>query len=346
MFTDLVKIINSAPKDALYDIDKLNALIKKGGIDTVETCDLTNTTYVFKYTSDYKDLKSIPALAKVLPQTTPEALIVRVTINVDDPNTDERYISLLVDHPNVVRTYFAYEDTFDITAFDIDDSISLLITFMEPLSVSVNIKSIHGDEERIRTIIHDVLLGLKYLHGIKIAHLDLKAQNVMGVYSKEAGRVVYKIIDLGYAQSITESSQMKYCKNHAYGTDPFKPPESMLESLHGFASDIWCVGYMAAVMASGTINIFEHTQNPGVLREIESSQSKLLSKRTHFLHQEIRLQLKNTISPILVHFIHKCMARTPAKRWTVNQLLSHPFIQNIPNSPEANTITASDYYIY
>ena len=75
-------------------------------------------------------------------------------------------------------------------------------------------------------ILHDVSLGLSYLHGHHpaIIHRDLSSNNVLLTRNLTA-----KIGDLGMAKMIRASKQTKSRFTRAPGTVDFMPPEALVE---------------------------------------------------------------------------------------------------------------------
>ncbi|GLH08496.1 Serine/threonine-protein kinase tricorner [Gryllus bimaculatus] len=59
-------------------------------------------------------------------------------------------------------------------------------------------------ENDVRTLISDVKNAVQYLHSMKITHRDLKPENI--VLQQNESRIVYKLIDLGYAKELDQSS--------------------------------------------------------------------------------------------------------------------------------------------
>uniref|UniRef100_A0A8C1NY66 IkappaB kinase n=1 Tax=Cyprinus carpio TaxID=7962 RepID=A0A8C1NY66_CYPCA len=59
-------------------------------------------------------------------------------------------------------------------------------------------------EAAVLTLIQDISSALTYLHGMRIIHRDLKPENI--VLQQGEKRLVHKIIDLGYAKELDQSS--------------------------------------------------------------------------------------------------------------------------------------------
>lgn len=94
-------------------------------------------------------------------------------------------------------------------------------------------------ERDVRRVLSDVAAGLFYLHTNHVVHRDLKPENV--VLQEKDGKVVYKIIDLGYAKEFDQSS---LC-NSFVGTLQYLAPELFERKPYTRAVDLWSLGIIA-----------------------------------------------------------------------------------------------------
>ncbi|XP_045212416.2 inhibitor of nuclear factor kappa-B kinase subunit alpha-like [Mercenaria mercenaria] len=91
-------------------------------------------------------------------------------------------------------------------------------------------------EFAIRCLIHDVSAGVEYLHGKKIIHRDLKPENI--VLNTVEDKIVYKIIDLGYAKELDQGS---VCTSFV-GTLQYLAPELFASQKYTCTVDYWSFG--------------------------------------------------------------------------------------------------------
>ncbi|KAI5166560.1 hypothetical protein NEIRO03_1165 [Nematocida sp. AWRm78] len=259
-------------------------------------------------------------------------IIKRVILKVENIPEEEE-ISMMVDHPNVVHTYFTYKCNY--TNYKGVDQ-KLLWLFIEPLDIKVSIKEHGKKENEIRSIMRDVLLGLQYLHSKNIAHLDLKLSNVMG-YHHNNELIVYKIIDFGFSRVLPQGKIEQTYPKRCYGTFPYKPPEVWISSIHGLASDVWCIGAMSLFLANKKSSYFQKKGTADT-----AGNTKDYAEFRRFLEGKVKIPIDSESSPELVSFIQCCMRRAPADRPTVAKLLKHPFICDTKLSPhEAQNIRYS-----
>ncbi|KAI5190992.1 hypothetical protein NEMIN01_1325 [Nematocida minor] len=299
---------------------------------------LSEMTAVFELTGNIrqylriKETESDPQEKKG--RVADKIIIKRVILKMEN-NPEEEAISTMVDHPHVVKTHLTYRCNY-INSKGVDQA--LLWLFIEALNVKVSLKENAKKENEIRDIMKDTLKGLEYLHGSHIAHLDLKLANVMG-YKDENSNIIYKIIDFGFSRKLPESQQEETYPKRCYGTFPYKPPEVWISSIHGFASDIWCVGAMSLFLANRKSAYFQKkTPNANA-----GGNTKDYAEFRQFLEETVRIKIDSETSPELVSFIKDCMQRNRKNRPTATELLKHSFILGEKLSSQA--AKKLEYYV-
>ncbi|KAI4898076.1 hypothetical protein NFI96_018077 [Prochilodus magdalenae] len=100
-------------------------------------------------------------------------------------------------------------------------------------------------EEKVALYLRDILEALHYLHTCRIAHLDLKPENV--VVEQTSTQPVVKLTDFGDAAHLSGSPYV----HHLVGSPEFSAPELVLGEPASLASDLWSLGVLAYVMLSG-----------------------------------------------------------------------------------------------
>lgn len=199
---------------------------------------------------------------------------------------------------------------------------TLIWIVFEYLDVRISMKSVGGNENTIRAILNDVLLGLEYMHSKNIAHLDLKIGNIMGKTYKDGIR--YKLIDFGYTQEMPQEG-FKIIPTKNYGTYPYKPPEIVNFHEHGLKSDIWEIGAICWFLS------LEYT--PFYIDAVQkdtASYKKFLKKKIEGEDGNHQFVFSKNSSRSLMHFVKSCMQIDPSDRPTCSQLLRHPFITGEP----------------
>lgn len=134
-------------------------------------------------------------------------------------------IQHMLDHPNILKVfeYGFYEKNDKFSKFDkLEDkgiySVNELAS-NELLDYYKNL-SVVSDYKLIRTILYNILIGVKYIHSKKVIHNDLKPENILIVEDIDSGDV--KISDFG--GSFVESKLNNLC----YGTPKYMAPEKFI----------------------------------------------------------------------------------------------------------------------
>ena len=152
----------------------------------------------------------------------------------------ECYHSSLIRHPNIVQfmgVYYAKPSdprTADLPIMVMELMDTSLTSFIEKNQSKIAMKT-------KLSILHDVSLGLSYLHGRRpaVIHRDLSSNNVL---LSGRGNLVAKISDLGTAKMIrADSKQTKSRLTTAPGTLHFMPPEALEEKdpVYGTPVDVF-----------------------------------------------------------------------------------------------------------
>jgi serine/threonine protein kinase len=98
------------------------------------------------------------------------------------------------------------------------------------------------EEDTVKFIAAQILIGLGYLHANKIVHRDLKPENVL---MDMDGYV--KLADFGLAKFLqNDNSTKSFC-----GTAEYLAPEILNMTGHGFAVDWWTFGVLIYEMVTG-----------------------------------------------------------------------------------------------
>ncbi|KAI3440881.1 Protein kinase domain-containing protein [Psidium guajava] len=189
-----------------------------------------------------------------------------------------------------------------------EDGRIMFNIFMEYLprgSLADQIRSRGGelDESAIRVYTRQILEGLYYLHSRGIAHCDVKSSNVL--IGDDGGA---KIADFGCAKRVGGAE--------IGGTPMFMAPEAARGEEQGLAGDAWAVGCTVVEMATG--------KSPW--------QSGAASDPVSVLYR-IACSGESPAIPGCLSaegrdFVSKCLRRDPRERWTVGQLLEHPFLED------------------
>ncbi|XP_048725006.1 kalirin isoform X7 [Caretta caretta] len=140
-------------------------------------------------------------------------------------------------HPQYITIHDTYESpTSYILVLELMDDGRLLDYLMN-----------HDElmEEKVAFYIRDTMEALQYLHNCRVAHLDIKPENLLIDLRIPVPRV--KLIDLEDAVQITGH----YHVHQLLGNPEFAAPEVIQGAPVSLGTDIWSIGVLTYVMLSG-----------------------------------------------------------------------------------------------
>ncbi|KAF2282236.1 hypothetical protein GH714_043877 [Hevea brasiliensis] len=193
---------------------------------------------------------------------------------------------------------------------------AILMEYMDPGTLDTLLKA-NGPfpETLLAHIAHQALNGLSYLHACKIVHLDIKPSNLL--VNKD---MKLNIGDFGVSR-IVHGSTTSYDNLGSQGTYAYTSPERLDSETFGsssekdiYAGDVWSLGVTLWELSVGHFPFFTPGKRPSwmeVAMVICFGEFPSLPKQA---------------SHEFGSFLKCCLERAPSKRWTVSQLLSHPFI--------------------
>ena len=235
----------------------------------------------------------------------------------------------LSDHDNIVKL-------LNVIKAENNKDLYLVFDFMETdlhavIKASI-LKKVHK-----QYIIYQLLKGLKYIHSGEIIHRDLKPSNIL--INSEC---LIKIADFGLARSIyTVNEEAEPVMTEYVATRWYRAPEIVLGSnRYSKAVDVWSVGCILAELINGkalfpgvsTMNQIE------LILEVLGKPSKedvssIDSENALTIVQNITVKSKKPFasffkdtSPETIDFLQKCLEFNPAKRFTIEEALGHPFV--------------------
>ncbi|XP_058101253.1 mitogen-activated protein kinase kinase kinase 18-like [Magnolia sinica] len=218
----------------------------------------------------------------------------------------EQVILSRLDCPRVVA-YMGH----DVTAENGLLFYNLFMEYVDGGTLSDAIRR-HGgrlSEPAIRSHTRSILEGLVYLHSERLVHCDIKGRNVL------MGQEGAKIADLGCARWADGIE-----KGPIAGTPLFMAPEVARCEEQGFPADVWALGCTLIEMATGCAPWPDMADPVSALYRIGYSAE--VPEFPSWLSDEGK------------DFLSKCLRRCPTERWTANQLLKHPFVDELNSPPK------------
>ncbi|CAI9087272.1 OLC1v1021306C1 [Oldenlandia corymbosa var. corymbosa] len=214
----------------------------------------------------------------------------------DSLKRESRILHKLKGNPYVVECYGV-----DISSEGSDGPMYNLLMELANGSLTNLIKLYKGNLPEFDVAYYTFMLlkGLSFIHQQGVIHCDVKPDNVL-VFNDEEGRSRFlKLADFGLSKSNSDVPI-----NGFRGTPHYAAPESVEQEIQDTPADIWSLGCTVIQMMNGGNPIWKDRNR----WELEN--------------------IPDHISPIGKDFLMRCLAFDPNSRWTADELLNHPFIQD------------------
>ncbi|XP_074164016.1 death-associated protein kinase 3 isoform X2 [Sminthopsis crassicaudata] len=212
----------------------------------------------------------------------------------------EREVDILreIQHPNIITLHDIFENKTDVVL------ILELVSGGELFDFLAEKESL--TEEEATQFLKQILDGVHYLHSKRIAHFDLKPENIM-LLDKNVPNPRIKLIDFGIAHKIEAGNEFK----NIFGTPEFvgKWPYYVVEP-----SLMRCVYVLSSLSGASPF-----------LGETKQETLTNISAVNYDFDEEY---FSNT-SELAKDFIRRLLVKDPKKRMTIEQSLEHSWIKVI-----------------
>ncbi|XP_010156386.1 PREDICTED: death-associated protein kinase 3-like, partial [Eurypyga helias] len=214
----------------------------------------------------------------------------------------EREVDILreIQHPNIITLHDIFENKTDVVL------ILELVSGGELFDFLAEKESL--TEEEATQFLKQILDGVHYLHSKRIAHFDLKPENIM-LLDKNVPNPRIKLIDFGIAHKIEAGNEFK----NIFGTPEFVAPEIVNYEPLGLEADMWSIGVITYILLSGASPFLGETKQETLTN---------ISAVNYDFDEEY---FSNT-SELAKDFIRRLLVKDPKKRMTIAQSLEHPWI--------------------
>ncbi|GLB08792.1 hypothetical protein AtubIFM57258_004701 [Aspergillus tubingensis] len=212
-----------------------------------------------------------------------------------------------LEHPNIVQYLGCERGEF---------SISIYLEYISGGSIGSCLRK-HGkfEESVVKSLTHQTLSGLAYLHNQGILHRDLKADNILLDLDGTC-----KISDFGISKK-TDNIYGNDSTNSMQGSVFWMAPEVIQSQGQGYSAkvDIWSLGCVVLEMFAG--------RRPWSKEEAIGAIFKLGSlSQAPPIPEDVSMN----ITPAALAFMYDCFTVDSRDRPTAETLLTHPFCEPDP----------------
>ncbi|XP_048881459.1 death-associated protein kinase 2 [Brienomyrus brachyistius] len=166
--------------------------------------------------------------------------------------------------------------------------------------------------------LEQILHGVQYMHSKRIAHFDLKPENIM-LSEKAVPHPNIKIIDFGLAHHFEQGEEYKSIS----GTPQYIAPEVINYEPLSEATDMWSIGVITYILLSG-MSPFQGDNDTETLKNI-----------VEMTYEFDDYHFKQT-SDMAKDFIEKLLRKEQNERMTADECLLHPWIKPLTRKQAAS----------
>ena len=228
-------------------------------------------------------------------------------------------------HPNIIKLYDVFENENYIYIIMENCSGGDLLSYFEYHEYEL-------PEPKVCEIIHKLSMAVYYLHSYGIVHRDLKPENILMTDLSATADI--RLLDFGLSKIIGNDEKC----TEPYGTLSFVAPEVLQGKPYDKSVDLWSIGIIAFLLLCGYLPFDDkHSEREIARQTIQDPvpyDNKIWSK----------------ISPEAKQFVDGLLQKKPEKRYTIKEVLEHPWIKKMDKVPEsrndAQTSNQSQFGIY
>ncbi|XP_054888970.1 testis-specific serine/threonine-protein kinase 1-like [Poeciliopsis prolifica] len=237
------------------------------------------------------------------------------TVNREKFVTQEKEIIRTLKHPNIVKTYDVFESRSEMVYVVMElcpqGDVAKLISTRGPL-----------DECFSCRLFKQLCLAIEYLHGIDIAHKDIKCENLLLDMHYNL-----KLCDFGFSEKVTYNQGKLVLSDTHCGTLQYAAPEILKNLPHNSKiSDVWSMGVVLYKMLCGSLPFT--TTNTTKLVQLQ-------------LKHNIKFPTDPSISSLAKELIHSILHPVVDHRITVSRMLESPWMVKAMEEDSDEGTTAS-----
>ena len=198
-----------------------------------------------------------------------------------------------------------------IDYFETMKEIKIVLKYIEgnTLGYYLKEKNFNLSEIEVANIIHQIALGVEYLHKFGIVHRDLKPDNIMIIPKKDGNNnIIIKIMDFGFSKIVSKEEKLM----EGLGTLYYAAPELIENLPYNLEVDIWSLGVIIYYMFTGCY--------PFAGKNEDEIEEKILEENVEFKDGEWEI-----ISNKVKDLIKRCLEKDPEERINIKEFICHPW---------------------
>jgi hypothetical protein len=212
-------------------------------------------------------------------------------------------------HPNIIKLYDIYENENYIYIIMEYCSGGDLLSYFEYHEYEL-------PETKVCEIIHKLSMAIYYLHSYGIVHRDLKPENIL--MTDLSPQADIRLLDFGLSKIVGNDEKC----TEPYGTLSFVAPEVLQGKPYDKSVDLWSIGIITFLLLCGYLPFDDKHSEREIARQTIQDPVPYEEK------------IWNKYSPEAKAFVDGLLQKKPEKRYTIKEILEHPWIKKMDKVPE------------
>ncbi len=215
----------------------------------------------------------------------------------------------IAQHPNIIKLYDVFENENYIYIIMEYCSGGDLLSYFEYHEYEL-------PETKVCEIIHKLSMAVYYLHSYGIVHRDLKPENIL--MTDLSSNADMRLLDFGLSKIVGNDEKC----TEPYGTLSFVAPEVLQGKPYDKSVDLWSIGIITFLLLCGYLPFDDKHSEREIARQTIQDPVPYESK------------IWNKLSPEAKTFVDGLLQKKPEKRYTIKEVLEHPWIKKMDKVPE------------
>ncbi|KAF8394281.1 hypothetical protein HHK36_020487 [Tetracentron sinense] len=210
---------------------------------------------------------------------------------------EAKIMQLVSGNPNVVQIFDVYED---------DSYLHMVIELCESSDLYDRISKRTFSETEAAAVMSPLMEAIAHCHRLGVSHRDIKPDNILFDVRNRL-----KLADFGSADLFHDGRSM----NGIVGTPYYVAPEVISGRDYGEKVDVWSAGVILYTMLAGIPPFYGESAT----EIFEAVLRANLRFPTRIFH---------SVSPMAKDLLRRMICKDVSKRFSAEQVLSHPWITN------------------
>ena len=217
-------------------------------------------------------------------------------------------------HPNIIKLYDVFENENYIYIIMEYCSGGDLLSYFEYYDYEL-------PENKVCEIVHKLSMAIYYLHSYGIVHRDLKPENILMTDLTMSSDI--RLLDFGLSKIVGNDEKCK----EPYGTLSFVAPEVLQGKPYDKSVDLWSIGIITFLLLCGYLPFDDKHSEREIARQTIQDPVPFDEKIWSKYSPEARI------------FVNGLLQKKPQKRYTIKEVLEHPWIKKMDKVPEKRNDT-------